>query len=104
MPEEYPAEESASDIIERFERETGQRFDANGGDNATMAGLFGMLARAQGKSSHDKRDDVAAGYLIRHQGTPEYKQEQEARALMAEMLRQGLSPDDLGALFGKEKP
>lgn len=62
-------EESPADIIERLERETGQRFDANEGDNATMAGLFGLLARALGTSTHDARDDAAAGYLIRHQGT-----------------------------------
>ena len=51
----------ASDLIERMERETGQRIDSNDGDNMAMAGLFGALARAMGKSSHDARDDFAAG-------------------------------------------
>jgi len=91
---------SASDLIERLESETGQRFDSNGGDNATMAGLFGALSRMMGQHQFDERDDVAVGLLIRHQMTPEYAAEQRSRMLMAEMLAGGMSPDDLKKLMG----
>ena len=66
-----------------------------------MAGLFGALARAIGDSKHQERDDVAAGVVIRHRMTPEYAQQQSANAMMANMLAGGMSPDDLGALFGR---
>lgn len=92
---------AASDLIEQMERETGQRVDSNGGDNMAMAGLFGLVARAMGKSRHDPRDDVAAGVVIRHQISPEGQAELAAEQLMAEMLAGGVSPDDLAALFGK---
>ena len=93
----------ASDLIERLERETGRRIDANDGDNLAMAGLFGAISRVMGKSpaTYTERDDVAAGLLIRHQMTPEYKREQESKAMLANLLRAGLSPDDLGSLLGK---
>jgi len=93
----------ANDLIERLERETGQRIDANDGDNMAMAGLFGALSRMLGQSpdSYTESDDVAAGVLIRHQMSPEYQREQESKRMMAEMLRNGLSPDDVGTLFGK---
>jgi hypothetical protein len=87
---------TASDLIERMERETGQRVDDDG--SMAMAGLFGALARAMGQSSHRERDDVAAGVVIRHQMTPEYQQEQEGKTLLATMLSAGLSPDDVKSL------
>jgi len=93
----------ASDLIEKFEKETGQRVDANDGDNMAMAGLFGALARALGSSGHDERDDIAAGVLLRHQLTPEYRREQEANRLLVELLAGGVSPDDAAALIGKRK-
>ena len=92
---------AARELIERMEREAGCRVDANGGDNMAMAGLFGALARALGQSAHAERDDVVAGVLIKHKMTPEYEQQKRGDAIMAEMLVGGMSPDDLGALFGR---
>ncbi|MGI9338347.1 MAG: hypothetical protein ACR2P4_07560 [Gammaproteobacteria bacterium] len=91
----------ASKLIERLEAETGQRFDSNDGDNFTMAGLFGALARAMGDSSHQERDDVAAGVVMRHRMTPEYEQQQHAKHMLGEMLVNGMSPDDIHKLAGK---
>jgi hypothetical protein len=92
----------ASDLIERMERETGQRVDDNGGDNMAVAGLIGALARMMGKtpSTYTERDDVAAGVLIKHQASPAYKREQESKEIMVAMLMGGLSPDDLKNIFG----
>ena len=87
-------------LIERMEQETGQRWDSNNCDNAALAGILGACAKALGKSGHDERDDVVAGVLIRHQMTPEYRREQQANELMADMLMSGLSPDDLKAIMG----
>ena len=91
---------AASDLIERMERETGRRINFNDFDNAAMAGLFGAVARMMGKSSHDKRDDIVAGLLIVHQMTPEYRNEQESREMIASLLSSGLSPDDIRAMGG----
>ena len=93
----------ANDLIERLERETGQRIDDNDGDNFAMAGLFGALSRMMGQSpaSYTEKDDVAAGVLIRYQMNPEYQREQEGKRMVADMLRSGMSPDDVGALLGK---
>jgi hypothetical protein len=54
---------TASDLIERMERQTGQRIDDNSGDNFAMAGLFGAIAREMGKtpSTYRERDDVRRG-------------------------------------------
>lgn len=90
---------AASDLIERMERETGQRVDADDPNNMAMAGLFGALTRMMGYSSHDERDDVVAGLLIVHQMTPEYRNEQESRKLIASLLAGGLSPDDIRAMW-----
>lgn len=88
---------TASDLIERMEKETGKRIDDNDGDNLAMAGLFGALSRMMGNSpaSYTERDDVAAGVVLRHQMTPEYKQQQVAKKALANMLAAGVSPDDL---------
>jgi hypothetical protein len=92
----------ASELIERMERETGQRIDANGGDNFAMAGLIGAMFRLMGQSpsTYRERDDVAAGVLIRHQMSREYQHEQEGKEMMAAFLMGGLSPDDLKKLMG----
>ena len=91
----------ASDLIERVERETGQRIDSNDGDNMAMAGLIGAMSRILGHSppSYRERDDVVAGVVVRHQMSDEYKRQQERDALIAEMLVNGASPDDLGKLL-----
>ena len=54
-------------LIERMERETGQRVDENDGDNMAVNGLIGALSRMMGSSpaSYRQEDDVAAGTLIR---------------------------------------
>jgi len=92
----------ASDLIERLEQETGQRIDDNDGDNSAMAGLFGAVSRLMGQSppSYRERDDVAAGLLIRHQMTPEYKRKQEANRLVAGLLAAGMLPDDIKDVIG----
>ncbi len=92
---------AANDLIERLEKETGQRIDDNGGDNNAMAGLMGAMSRALGQSpaSYTERDDVVAGLLIRHQMTPEYKQEQETERMMAQLLG-GMSPDEVKDMMG----
>ena len=93
---------AANDLIERMERETGQRIDDNDGDNAAMAGLFGAMSRALGQSpaTYRDRDDVAAGIVILHQMSPEHEQEQAAKALFANVLLVGMSPDDAKTLIG----
>lgn len=93
----------ASDLIERMERETGQRIDANGGDNMAMNGLLGAISRLMGQSpsSYREADDVVAGSLIRHQMSNEYAREQENRKMMANMLAGGMSPDDLKDFLGE---
>jgi len=90
----------ANDLIERLERATGQRIDANDGNNLALAGLFGAISRIMGKlpATYTERDDVAAGVLIHHQMTPEYKRKQESKAILIGLL----SPDDLGYLPSKE--
>ncbi len=93
---------ASSELIERMEKETGQRIDDNGGDNNAMASLMGAMSRALGQSpaSYTERDDVVAGLLIRHQMTPEYKQEQESKRMMAQMLAGGMSPDEVKGMMG----
>ena len=87
---------TASDLIERLEQECGCRYDDNGGDNPAMAGLFGAMSRIMGgQHSFGPRDDVVVGMLIRHQMTPEYAAQQQSRAMLANLLIQGFSPDDL---------
>jgi hypothetical protein len=91
---------AASDLIERLEGETGQRWDANDGDNATMAGLIGAMARMMGNSRHEERDDVAAGVVMSHRMSPEYQRELESREMLGNLLVAGFSPDDLKSLMG----
>jgi hypothetical protein len=79
---------TANDLIERMERETGQRIDDNGGDNFAMIGLIGAMAREMGKSSHRPHDDVAAGVVVKHGGVGRNS------ALEAMMLA-GFDPADI---------
>ena len=82
--------------------ETGQRIDDNDDDNLAMAGLFGAMARLleQTPPSYQKRDDVAAGVLIRHQMSHEYARKRESDRMLAQMLTTGMSPDSIADLFG----
>lgn len=91
----------ASELIERMERETGQRIEDNDGNNFAITGLFGALARAMGKSNHDSRDDIEAGVIIKHQMTPEYEREEKGKRMLASMIASGVSPDDISKLMGK---
>ncbi len=95
----------ASDLIERMERETGQRIDDNDGDNNAMAGLFGAMARMMGKTAHtnyanDPKMDVPVGMYLKATNTPEHKAREQSNAMLANMLCAGVSPDDLKALLG----
>lgn len=92
----------ANELIERLERETGQRIDANNGDNLAMAGLFGAMSRLLGYSpaSYREQDDVAAGLVIKHQMSPAYQRQQAADATLAHLLTAGMSPDDIKEILG----
>jgi hypothetical protein len=93
----------ASNLIERMERETGTRIDANNGDNMAMNSLMGAISRLMGYSPTSYRpvDDVVAGTLIRHQMSAEYEREQEGNKIIANMLSGGMSPDDLKDFLGE---
>lgn len=88
----------ASELIERAERETGQRVDADGSAALTM--LFGALARELGTSSHREEDDFAAGVVVQHQVGPAGKMEKARDDMLANMLVAGVSPDDAKKIFG----
>jgi hypothetical protein len=88
----------ANDLIERLEQECGCRYDDNGGNNLAMAGLFGAMSRMLGQHAFDPRDDVAVGMLIRHRMTPEYAAQQQSKSMLADLLAQGVSPDDLTSI------
>lgn len=92
---------NANELIERMEKETGQRIDSNDGDNLAFAGLVGAMSRLMGSSpsSYKASDDVVAGLLILHQQTDEYKNDQASKSMIASLLTGGMSPDDVGALF-----
>jgi len=90
---------AANDLIERMERETGQRVDAD--SSLMMAGLFGAIARLMGKSSHQERDNIAAGVLIRHQLSLEGQREMERAEWLADILTGGFPPDALYHLVKK---
>lgn len=94
-------DETPGEMIERIERETGQRWDDPRG--TALSGLFGAVARAMGENPHGPKDDVAAGLLLQHQMTPEYAREQAVRQMMADMLAGGMAPADLAALLGVKK-
>lgn len=83
----------ASDLIERAERESGARFDDPDNPNA-MNILLGALAREMGKSSHDARDDMAAGIIIRDLIENGEAKRRADNALISLMLM-GLPPDAL---------
>lgn len=87
---------AAGDLIKKMEQETGQRWDEKG--SLALSGLFGAVARMMGKSNHAERDDVVAGVVIQHQVSEEGRREQEAEAALVELLRAGMSPDDISRL------
>lgn len=91
----------ASDLIERMERETGERVDSNNFDNNAVAGLLGALARMmrQIPPSYTEKDDVAAGILIKHQMSPRGKAEKQTKEMFAELILNGMSLDDAKSLL-----
>lgn len=93
---------AASDLIERMEKETGQRIYDDNGDNLAVAGLLGAMSRLLGQSpaNYTEKDDVAAGVLIKHQMSHEGQREKENKEMITAMLTSGLSPDDLKSLMG----
>jgi hypothetical protein len=97
---------AASDLIERLEKETGQRIDDNNGDNLAMAGLLGAISREMGYSppTYQERDDVKAGLLIKHQASPEYAAEQKTKEMTALLLGAGIPLEDAIALIGNGRP
>lgn len=92
---------ATSDLVGRLERETGHRIEDNDGDNLAMAGLFGATSRLLGQSppSYREHDDVVAGLVIRHQMSPEGRRRRESDEMVAKMLIDGMSPDDVKALI-----
>ena len=95
----------SNDLIERMERETGQRIDDNDGNNNAMAGCIGAIARLMGKTAHtnyadDPNMDVPVGMYLKATSTPEYKARERSNEMLASMLVAGVSPDDLKALMG----
>jgi len=91
----------ANDLIERLEKETGQRIDEPG--SMAMLGLLGAMSRIMGKSpaSYTEKDDVAAGTVIAYRMSPEYKRKKQTDEMIASMLANGMSPDDIAKLTGK---
>jgi hypothetical protein len=89
----------ASDLIERCEKETGQRVDDPNGNAMTM--LFGALARQlnEGQTNLTGRDDYAIGALVQHQMSPEGKQQKQSEEVLRQALLSGLSPDNVRNLF-----
>ena len=79
---------AANDLIERMERETGQRIDEPG--SLAFAGLMGALARGLGVSNHEEMDDVSTGLLLKHQSSHEYKAEKRGKELSALLFMAGL--------------
>lgn len=68
-----------------------------------MTGLFGAVAQALQDTRYGGDpvgNDIVAGTLIRHQMSPEYQREQEAKKMLAGLLVGGLSPDDLKSFLG----
>lgn len=91
----------ANDLIERMEKETGQRIGDNDGDNNAVTGLLGAMSRLMGQSppAYQERDDVVAGLLIKHHLSDLGKKQRERDKMIAEMIMGGMSPDDVKALM-----
>ena len=87
----------ANDLIERLEKETGQRLDVDDPNNMVVVGLLGAMSRMLGQSppSYTEKDDVAAGVLLRHQMSPEHAEEQRQKEALLALIQMGFSPDDI---------
>lgn len=93
----------SEDVISRFERETGEYWTTPEDSPMIIAGLLGMMSREMRKypPAYQSQDDVISGLMILHMNTPEYRNEQESRLMIAKMLNSGVSPDDLKELWGR---
>ncbi len=87
---------TASDLIKRLEKETGQRISSNNGDNLAIAGLMGAMSRLleQSPDNYTEREDLAAGVIIKHRMSPE--------ELLVSKLESRISPDDLKNLLEQQ--
>jgi pentatricopeptide repeat protein len=95
-----PHQETPAEMIERLEKECHCRVDSNGFNNAVVAGLLGAASRALGQHDHSPHDDVVVGTLIQFNNSEEGRRKREADEMFAQMLRAGISPDELKGLFG----
>jgi hypothetical protein len=83
-----------TNIIEKIEEQTGQRYDSNDGDNDTMTTLYGMLAIAlSGNDVYKESDAFPVGVYLKHQMSPEGNAEREAGRHLKNLILSGLSPD-----------
>lgn len=93
---------AASDLIERAERETGCRVDADDGNNAAITFLVGALTRELGLAPHcGPHDDFVVGVVSQHRMSADYAAQQTVRAMLGNLLALGISPDVLRALSHK---
>lgn len=90
----------ANALIEKVEREMGCRIDDNDGDNNAMTALFGAIAKALQGQPYGTETDFAAGIVVQHQLSDEYRRQKEADAMLSRMLVAGISPDDVRKLMG----
>lgn len=90
---------TASDLIERAEREAGKRWDEEGSN--AIAILMGALSRKLGQHNFQEKDDLAVGLLIQDDIAHGKERQQQKEALLA-LLSLGLSPDDIHSLSGKK--
>ena len=79
----------ASDLIDKWESETNSR--ATDAGSMAQAGLVGELARLMGKSTHDERDDLAAGILLTP--SPESIEAERRKEAMAKFFLASLGVD-----------
>lgn len=93
--------ESAAELMERAERETGRRVDEPGSPAIDV--LFGAVVRAMGKAPAGctAHDDGALGFYVRFQMSPEGRRKQEAEDTLVALLRMGMSPDAIHAMRKK---
>lgn len=76
-----------------------------GGD--VMTGLMGMMSMALAGVDYGSRggsrvdNECIAGYLQRHEMSPEGKAQRRSADLMAHMLSNGFSPDDIREFRGR---
>lgn len=86
---------AASDLIERAERESGQRI--NEPNSNAIAILLGALSRELGQHRFPERDDMAVGLLIQDE-IANGEERRRWRESLVGLLQVGLSPDEIKGL------